>query len=88
MPRFFFHTADGEVVPDNEGSVCEDFRQARQAAVRLLAHTLSAQPDLLAGDEDFKVHVVDEKGASLFTAVAMVIDSPSTAVAKKPCVEP
>lgn len=45
MPRFFFHTHDGEEITDREGLELPSAAEARQEAARLLGELLRDRPD-------------------------------------------
>lgn len=65
MPRYFFHTEDGQCFPDNRGLELPDLEAARQAAMKTM-HEMSA---FLADDiwrtGTLRVTVSDERGLTL-----------------------
>jgi hypothetical protein len=66
MPRYFFHIRDRELfVPDEEGSIFEDFETARSEAfesARELAAQVVASGQLVDGQ---RVELTDEQGQVL-----------------------
>jgi hypothetical protein len=75
MPRYFFHTRDGQRHIDDEGWELPDDMSARREAVRYGGSLLADDPDMLLGPKDFRVDVSDEDGALRF-AVVMVAVAP------------
>ena len=73
MPRYFFHTRDGQRHIDDEGWELPDDRTARREAVRYGGNLLADHPDMLLGDADFRVDVSDERGALRFAIVMVAI---------------
>ena len=69
MPRFFFHTVDGEREPDDEGVELPDLGAARLEAIRFGGAVLHDQPELLAHGRDFRVEVADAAGRVHVTLV-------------------
>lgn len=62
MPRYFFHTLDGQRYPDEEGTELPDLVSARRRATRVLAELLKEQPDDFLGAGHLQVLVTDEQG--------------------------
>lgn len=75
MPRYFFHTMDGQRHIDDEGWELPDDNAARREAVRYGGSLLVDDPDMLLGPKDFRLDVSDEEGALRF-AVVMVAVAP------------
>ena len=73
MPRYFFHTRDGQRHIDDEGWELPDDRTARREAVRYGGNLLADDPDMLLGDADFRVDVSDERGVLRFAMVMVAI---------------
>ena len=73
MPRYFFHEADGHVAPDKTGTELLDTAAARTEAIRFAGAVLADQPDLLDGNQHFRVEVADTGGRLLFTVVVLTI---------------
>ena len=67
MPRFFFHTEDGERLNDAEGSELPDIQAAKDTAVQILAETLRGNSRLFWETESFRVTVTDEDRLTLFS---------------------
>ena len=65
MPRYFFHTADGGVQRDHEGTELAGVEEARAAAVRFAGEVLSSEPNALSESGEFQVRVSDQSGAQL-----------------------
>lgn len=68
MPRFFFHTSDGDVaITDDEGLDLRDAEAAREAALDALPDM--ARQKLPDGDHrKFEVVVEDETGKRIYEA--------------------
>lgn len=82
MPRYFFHSLDGSVDRDTEGTELADWRQARKHAVLYASALLSDDPDVVWHGDDFRIEVTDAEQAILFTVVVFAIDG--TALPKQP----
>lgn len=74
MPRYFFHTADGALSPDKDGTELPDLDAARMEAVKLAGEVISKQPDLVTGTGEFRVEVADAAGKHLFTIVTQALE--------------
>ena len=63
MPRFFFHIANGDCVPDAEGSELPDLAAARETALtgarEMIAEELKQGKDLSLED---RIEIEDEAG--------------------------
>jgi hypothetical protein len=66
MPRYFFHTEDGVLLPDKEGSELPDERSARNEAVAVLGQMVSEDPDGFWAHEAFRLTVTDAGGQTLY----------------------
>ena len=66
MPRFFFHTEDGQCLADRDGTELADLEEAKRESVRLLGCTLNETPHIFWNEENFRVIVADDQGLSLF----------------------
>lgn len=62
MPRYFFHTADGGVQRDDEGTELAGVEAARVAAIRFAGEVLASEPNSLGDSGEFQVRVLDENG--------------------------
>ena len=76
MPRYFFHTADGGRVHDDEGQELADTGAARKAAIRYAGAVLHDEPDILWDGSEFRVEVTDENGAWVLTVVTLAVSAP------------
>ncbi len=47
MPRYYFHTEDGQCYPDDEGTELSDLNAARDEAARILGQMLRDDPNTL-----------------------------------------
>jgi hypothetical protein len=75
MARYFFHTTNGSVDRDIEGTEFDDVGDARLAAVTYLAEMLRDRPQLLGEVGNFRVALRDEAGGSLFDIVVTANES-------------
>ena len=76
MPRYFFHAADGEPIPDHHGSDYESDADARNEALRYAGQILNWKPERLLQTNQSRVEVRDDVGAVLFTVITLLIDVP------------
>jgi hypothetical protein len=79
MPRFYFHTEDGGVQPDEDGVDVISMADARRQAVRMLGELLQEQPERFLEDGGLKLTVTDERGLVLFVLDASATDAPAGA---------
>ena len=66
MPRFYFHTENGDRLSDTDGSELPDVKAAEDAAVQILAETLRGNSKTFWENEGFRVTVTDDRGLTLF----------------------
>jgi hypothetical protein len=66
MPRFFFHTEDGQCFRDADGTELIDVHAARNQALMILADSLRHDPEEFWRDRSFKLTVTDERGLTLY----------------------
>lgn len=78
MPRFFFHTADGERDLDKEGIELADNAAARKEAIRFAGALMHDQPDVLWDGRDYRGEVTNTANDLLFTIVMLSIDAPAS----------
>lgn len=78
MPRFFFHTADGERDLDQEGTELADNATARKEAIRFAGAIMHEQPEVLWDGRDYRVEVTNKAGELLFTIIMLSIDAPAS----------
>jgi len=76
MPRYHFHTEDGECLADKEGTELKDIDAARDTSVQLLAECLKGNSELFWRHEGFAVIVTDHSGLRLFQLHLGVVESP------------
>jgi len=77
MPRYFFDAANGSCHSDLEGAELASTAEARSYAIRYAGQSLSDDPALLAGEEDFRVEVRDSERLLLFTVTIFVTEAPA-----------
>lgn len=79
-PLFFFDIADGEDLPDLDGSEWPDLAAARMEAVRYSAEVLKEMPERFWNCEAWKMTVSDADRVTLFTLKFLAESAgPSTA---------
>ena len=67
MPRYFFHSEDGFLEHDGEGTELADQAAARVEAVRLAGGLLQDRPQALWESTRWRLLVTDVTGMILFT---------------------
>jgi hypothetical protein len=72
MPRYFFHTEDGETILDSQGMELPDLKAARAEAIRTCGEMLCHIPSAIDIDNGypFRVWVTDQPsggGSKMFT---------------------
>ena len=67
MPKYFFHSEDGHIFHDAEGTELADVAAARAEATRFAAALLTDRPQELWESTSWRLIVVDEQKAILFT---------------------
>ena len=67
MPRYFFHSEDGRLEHDDEGTELADSGAARIAAVQLAGALLKDRSQALWESTRWRLLVTDEHAAILFT---------------------
>ena len=80
MPRYFFHSVDGRLDVDEEGTDFPDLAAARIGAIRYAGDVLSSEPDVLWDGHEFRVQVTNEEGAVVVTIVTLAVDSAAVAL--------
>jgi hypothetical protein len=70
MPRYFFNTANGHRIRDDEGDLLADDAAARSMAVDILSEILPSQREQLAGGGRYSVVVADETAQVLYEITA------------------
>ncbi len=77
MPRYFFHSADGVREPDRDGTELPDIAAAQLEAIKYAGEVLTHTPETLGDSGQWRVEVVDEGGAHLFTVVTLTVHAPA-----------
>lgn len=75
LPRYFFHTHNGETVLDHRGLEFPDFRAARDEAIRTCGEMLRQIPSAINNGDPFQLWVTDQpegKGKKLLTLTVSV----------------
>lgn len=67
MPRYFFHSEDGFLIHDKDGTELVDTGAARTEAVRLAGCLLIERPQALWESTRWRLLVTDVTGMILFT---------------------
>lgn len=70
MPRYFFSTANGHHIKDEEGDLLPDDAAARGMAIDILSEILPSQRDLLSDGGRYSVIVATEDRAVLYEITA------------------
>ena len=60
MPRYFFHTHNGETVLDHRGLEFPNFRAARDEAIRTCGEMLRQIPSAINNGDPFQLWVTDQ----------------------------
>lgn len=81
MVRYYFHTEDGRVCPDEEGTELPSLVAARVEAVRVLGDILKEDPGEVLRTGALRVTVTDKAGLIFFALDLSAID---TAAAERP----
>ena len=67
MPRFYFHTEDGELLLDRDGADLPDLDAAKDAAVQIMSESLRGNSRLFWDTEGYRVIVTDAQDLTLFS---------------------
>lgn len=70
MPRYFFSTANGHHINDEEGDILPDDASACGMAVDILSEILPSQRDQLSDGGRYSIVVTNEDRAALFEIIA------------------
>jgi hypothetical protein len=76
MPRYYFHSADGERDCDQDGTELPDDEAARQAAVAYAGEVLRYGGLSLWEHGQWRVEVTDQEHRLLFTIITVAVDVP------------
>ena len=77
MQRYFFHTEDGALFRDEEGTMLADNEAARIEAARVLGQLLNERPGEIWRDDQMRIIVTDDRGATLFLLDLSALRSPA-----------
>ena len=77
MARYFFHLEHTSTLTDREGSEHPDLNSAKRHAVKLIADTLSGEPQAFWDSDVFRVTVSEANGLVLFTVEVVASLSPA-----------
>jgi hypothetical protein len=77
MPRYFFHTEDGECLHDEDGTELPDQMTARNEALFRLANWVKRDPAKFSEDWALSVTVADDRGLILYIIDLSAVASPS-----------
>jgi hypothetical protein len=75
MPRYFFTLDDHERTVDEDGTELASQEEARSQAVMFMSAWLRDHPHQIWDGADVRVEVTDERGAMLFSVVAMGLEA-------------
>lgn len=78
MPRYFFHSANGERDLDQEGVDLPNGAAAQLAAVQYAGEMLRFQPQELWNMGHWRVEVTDTNRRLLFTIITIAVDTPAS----------
>ena len=81
MPRYYFHTRDGEGDRDDIGVDLPDAAAARREAVRFGGSLLSDDPQIVSDARTLRIDAVDERGALCCAVIIMAVDASQEASA-------
>ncbi|HEX8414251.1 MAG TPA: hypothetical protein VF637_10250, partial [Sphingomicrobium sp.] len=70
MPRYFFSTANGHCVQDEEGDILPDDEAARSLAVDILSEILPSQRDQLRQGGQYSIFVAAEDRTAIYEITA------------------
>lgn len=70
MPRYFFSTANGHRIKDDEGDVLPDDAAARHMAINILSEVLPSQREQLGDGGRYSVIVADEQANPVYEITA------------------
>ena len=76
MPRYFFHTQNGDVVRDDQGEELHGVEAAREEAVAVLGEILRYRGAAFWATRRFSVVVTDDAGRTVVSITAAASDTP------------
>jgi hypothetical protein len=77
VARYFFHLEHTKTLTDREGSEHPDLNAAKRHAVKVVADTLSSEPQTFWDSDVFRVTVSEADGLVLFTVEVVASLSPA-----------
>jgi hypothetical protein len=77
MPRYHFHVYDAGEHLDPSGRELAGLKEARLEAVRSAGEMLRDDPGTFWNGDEWRMHVTDETGMTLFTLVFIAMDAPA-----------
>ena len=81
MPRFYFHTADGERTIDRTGTMVDTYDAAKLIAVERAGAWIRQEPSVMLSSRDCRVEVTDERNALRFTVMMFCVEAGTFGVA-------
>ena len=78
MPRYFFHTQNGDCVRDDQGEELKSVDAAREEAVAVLGEILRYRGASFWDTRAFSVIVTDADGETVVSITASASDAPPT----------
>lgn len=70
MPRYYFRLQNGEALPDREGELLADDKEARETALEIFAQTLAGKSDHLCEGGAYEVLVFRDEDGPVFSITA------------------
>lgn len=77
MPRYYFHTLDGKVAIDTDGTDLPGLTEAKREAAHMLGVMLCRQADEIIQDRMLTVEVTDRSSRALFRLDMSVQNEPA-----------
>jgi len=75
MPRFYFHTRDGQRDRDEVGVDLPDAAAARRETIRYGGSLLSGEPDILSNEHGLRIDTVDGAGELCCPIIIVAVDA-------------
>jgi hypothetical protein len=75
MAKYFFHSEDGQHIPDEEGTDLPTLAAARIEAVRVMGDLLKEDPEHLLITGEMRLTVTDEAGLIYFALDVSATDA-------------
>lgn len=77
MPRYFFHTTDGQSHKDEHGLELRDSREAQRIAVKMFGELVKDQAEDILDEKHFQLCLTDEQGLHLLEVMLVAGPSPA-----------